>query len=155
MSCVCPKIPNSMYFMVLGRKLKDLGIDAAPLSSSFNLDSGRKWHPENEELTLKGGQRWEFDLLCLTKETESLKIRIFSNLHSERAKERVEARKASPRAGQGGMEEYVTPSVKACHWLRDQRLRRGIREWKVRKHYRIQQLEHRFFKRSTSAKCKD
>lgn len=88
MSCVCPKIPNSMYFMVSGRKLKDIGIDAAPLSSSFNLDSGRKWHPENEELILKGGQRWEFDLLCLTKEIESLKIRIFSNLHSGRARER-------------------------------------------------------------------
>lgn len=53
MSCVCPKIPNSMYFMVSGRKLKDLGVDAAPLSPSFNLDPGRKCHPENEELTLK------------------------------------------------------------------------------------------------------
>lgn len=114
MFCVCPKISNYMYFMVLGRKLKDLGEDAIPLSfSSFKLWLWKKMIPtENETLTLKGGQRWEFDLLCLTEEIESLKIRISSHLPSERAEKRTGSQEASPRAVQGGLGECITPNVR-------------------------------------------
>lgn len=148
MSCVYPKIPNSMYFMVLGKKLKDLGIDAAPFSSSFNLDSGRKWHPETEELTLKGS-----------------KMRIRPSVPDQGDWKAQDQNLQQPPFWEGKRESGGTENEpkswtrragRVCHTQRQGMLMtERPEEWKVRKHYRIQQLGHHFFKRSTSAKCKN